>query len=408
MKINFKHWIGILIIMLIPEGKLFSQQKQLDETIKKLHADFQRSLGTEVPSLSVYVISPKGTYFSSAKGKNGTDVNANTYFRFASNTKNFTATALLKMMQDGWIKLDDKITAFIPGTDVPYVPATATWDFPYKNQITIKKLLQHNAGVYDLTNDASQYNIDGEPFAEGLLKKDPNLQFDTELYAKALTEHKLTYGPPNTVYHYSNTGFSILGEIIARVYSVKTKSKKTYADYLYDNITGPNTKVPVKVKFVESALDQQLPSPYVKGLIHDDTTDEITDRKNASLHIAEGDGVGTMAELGKYIRTLMKGENVLLPATVELMKTSIGEANKVTDPKYGLGCDNFPKVGFGHNGATEGYLSLMVHHPENDITTIVLLPFWDVSHDMKNFKACLELLNTTSEEAQKVVEKNIY
>ena len=86
------------------------------------------------------------------------------------------------------------------------------------------------------------------------------------------------------------------------------------------------------------------------------------------------------------------------------MENSIEKANTDKDPQYGLGCTHVPGIGYGHNGATEGYLSLMMHNPENDVTTIVLLPFWDVSQNMKNFRECLELLTKTSAAAQKIVQ----
>ena len=35
----------------------------------------------------------------------------------------------------------------IPGSNIPYVPTTESWNIPYKDQITIEQLLQHNAGV---------------------------------------------------------------------------------------------------------------------------------------------------------------------------------------------------------------------------------------------------------------------
>jgi D-alanyl-D-alanine carboxypeptidase len=374
-------------------------QLELDGVMKNIHANLQTSLNTNVPSLSVYVVSPKGTYFSTVKGSNGSVVTPNTYFRFASNTKNFTSTAILKMMQDGWLNLDDKITANIPGTTVPYVPNVADWNFPHKNEITIRQLLQHNAGIYDVTNDISQYNVGGETYADHMLATQPNFQFSPSDYVKVLTDHNLTYGTPNTVYHYSNTGFSILGEIISRIYSEKTNAVKTYGDFMYDKIVGPSAKKPLGIKFPELASDQQLPSPYVKGFIKYSDHDEVTDLKNASAHIAEGNGVGTMVMLTQYIRSLMKGENVLYSSSVELMRTSKGPA---TTSGYALGCSNFTGIGYGHNGATEGYLSLMAYDPKSDVSVIVLMPFWDLSSTTK-FERCLTTLNTTAIEAKRTL-----
>lgn len=374
-------------------------QKELDSAVHDIHSNLQKALNTDVPSLSVYVVSPKGTYFSTVMGNNGSAVSPNSYFRFASNTKNFTSTAILKMMQDGWLHLDDKITAQIPGTNVPYTPNIPDWDFPNKDQITIRQILQHNAGIYDVSNDDSQYNVNGETYTDYMLENFPNHQFTTSDYVKVLSDNHLTYGAPNTVYHYSNTGFSILSEIISRIYSQKTNSAKTYGNYMIDHIVGPSSKVPQGILFPELSSDNQLPSPYIKGLIKYTDHIEITDKKNASAHIGEGNGVGTMVMLTNHIRSLLKAENVLSASSVELMKTSKGLA---TTSGYALGCSYFPGIGYGHNGATEGYLTLMTYDPAQDVSIIVLLPYWDLS-STNNFTQCLMTLNTTGLEVKKAL-----
>src|SRR4028119_168397 len=74
------------------------------------------------------------------------------HFRGASTTKSFTAAAILKLRQQNKINLDDFITDKIPGTNESYIPATSGYAVPYKDKITIRLLLQHRAGVFDVTN----------------------------------------------------------------------------------------------------------------------------------------------------------------------------------------------------------------------------------------------------------------
>lgn len=378
-------------------------QSDLDTAVKNIHVGLQKELNTDIPSLSVYVVSPKGTFFSTTSGSNGSLVTKNSYFRFASNTKNFTSTAILKMMQDGWLTLDDKITANIPGTATPYTPNGSDWNFPNKNQITIRQLLQHNAGIYDLTNDASQYNMGGETYADYMLENFPDHQFSAAEYVKILADHQLTYGAPNSVYHYSNTGYSILGEIISRVYSQKSNAVKTYGDYMKDHIVGAASKFPLEIKFPELASDKQLPIPYVKGFIKYEDHSEITDQKNASAHVAEGNGIGSMRMLSDYIRSTMKGQNVLNASSVEMMKNSKGPATTAANNNYALGCFHLPGVGYGHNGATEGYLSIMLYDPETDFSVVVLLPFWDLRNNTQNLGKCINALTATAKESKKAL-----
>jgi D-alanyl-D-alanine carboxypeptidase len=103
--------------------------------------------------------------------------------------------------------------------------------------------------------------------------------------------------------------------------------------------------------------------------------------------------------LSDYIRTLMKGQNVLYASSAELMRTSKGPA---TTSGYALGCSDFTGIGYGHNGATEGYLSLMAYDPKSDVSVVVLFPFWDVRSDEK-FTRCLNTLNTTAIEAKRTL-----
>lgn len=367
-----------------------SDQQKLDNAISTLRTNLEIELGHDVPSISILLETPKGTFFTSSPGRNGKAITEDTYFRFASNTKNFTAAAILNMMQDGWLNIDDKIIDNIPGTTQSYVPNTPEWTILHKDEITIKELLQHNAGVFDVSNDPVP-GCGGLPFVQYMLNNSPNHQFSSTELVNQVTINNLTYGAPNTVYHYSNTGYTMLGEIIARVYTARSGQPKTYGDYLKDKIYGPSTKVPLNLYFVDQATDQQLPSPYITGMIQEPTKTTITDQINASPHVAEGNGVGTMAQLNRYIRTMMKAENVLTKNTVMMMQKDKGVANP-PQTEYGLGCSHNAILGYGHNGATEGYLSTMMYDPKTDISVVVVIPYWDLTDGNNSLGKCLQSL----------------
>lgn len=367
-----------------------SDQQKLDNAISTLRTNLEIELGHDVPSISILLETPKGTFFTSSPGRNGKAITEDTYFRFASNTKNFTAAAILNMMQDGWLNIDDKIIDNIPGTTQSYVPNTPEWTILHKDEITIKELLQHNAGVFDVSNDPVP-GCGGLPFVQYMLNNSPNHQFSSTELVNQVTINNLTYGAPNTVYHYSNTGYTMLGEIIARVYTARSGQPKTYGDYLKDKIYGPSTKVPLNLHFVDQATDQQLPPPYITGMIQEPTKTTITDQINASPHVAEGNGVGTMAQLNRYIRTMMKAENVLTKNTVMMMQKDKGVANP-PQTEYGLGCSHNAILGYGHNGATEGYLSTMMYDPKTDISVVVVIPYWDLTDGNNSLGKCLQSL----------------
>ena len=378
------------------------ENTRLQEVTDSLRSALQSDLGNTVPSLSVLIETPDDAYFACSAVPGETKVTPDTWFRFASNSKNFTATAVMNMYEDGWLDYKAKITDTIPGTKITYVPDDPEWAIPNKDIITIEQLLQHSAGVYDVDND-SVPGCGGEGYVMYQLSLDQNHQFtSTELISQLTTYHLKYDYQPGEKHHYSNTGYTILGEIAARVYSSKKGITKTLTDYLYDYIYGPSAPVPLKVHFPNLAADQSLPDPYVCGtILNPGIGENMTNcHNNMSAHVAEGNGCGTMAALNTYIRTLMRGENVLEPSTVEIMKTDVIPA----DSSYGLGTYHVSSIGYGHNGAIYGYLSVMMYDPATDISVITMMPLFDMTGGVASFVKCFQAVHALAAEAKKVAD----
>lgn len=109
-----------------------------------------------------------------------------------------------------------------------------------------------------------------------------------------VTDHKLSsFFLPGTGYQYSDTGYTILGKIIARVYTHRSGSLKTYTDYLHDHIYGPNSRVHVAFHFPYRATgpDTTLPNPFCCGHILNPGPGEFAFNceNNMSANVAEGE-----------------------------------------------------------------------------------------------------------------------
>ena len=271
----------------------------------------------------------------------------------------------------------------MPGMDIPYVPDTPEWDFPYKDQITIKMLLNHSAGVYDVDND-SVPGFGGYSYTAVTQYYEPDHQFNATEMVNQLTINNLYYFVPGEGKHYSNTGYAIAGEIVARVYSQYSGEEKHLTDYLHDYLYGDGNQVPLQMHFPYLASDKDLPSPYSCGYEYSGTStaDEYCSY-NMSAQVAEGNGYSTMRNLNTYIRTLLKGENILSTESVELMKTSTSTA----DPNYGLGCFYVENLGYGHNGARIGNLSFMFYDPDNDVSVVSYINCIDFENFPANYYA---------------------
>jgi D-alanyl-D-alanine carboxypeptidase len=156
---------------------------------------------------------------------------------------------------------------------------------------------------------------------------------------------------------------------------------------MHDYLTGPNTPVPVSIHFPMRADDTVLPSPRVEGLEVLGNLQQRYGDYNMSAHVGEGNGYGTIAALNTYIRTLMKGQNVLSPITVKLMQTDVSVQNR-----YGLGTAYTPNLGYGHNGARIGNLALMAYDPLTDVSVVVYLPLWDLTNGLDSFIKCFNAI----------------
>lgn len=124
-------------------------------------------------------------------------------FRIGSITKQFTAVAVLQLMEQGKLSLQDEITKYLP-------------DYPTNgHRITIEHLLTHTSGIKSYTNvpEFQKYIRDDKKPAEviDMFKGNP-MEF-----------------APGTKWNYNNSGYFLLGYIIEKV------SGKTYPDYIQEN-----------------------------------------------------------------------------------------------------------------------------------------------------------------------------
>lgn len=138
-----------------------------------------------------------------------TPINAHTMFRIASMTKSFTAMAILKLRDEGKLKLDDPIRLYIPEINSQKL----TQDSP---EITIRDLLTHAAGFPE-----------DDPWGDRNLNKT-----DDDLIA--FINNGISFSTATgTTYEYSNLGFAMLGLIIKKVSGI------SYQEYIAANIWRP-------------------------------------------------------------------------------------------------------------------------------------------------------------------------
>ena len=138
------------------------------------------------------------------------EVGSQSAFRIASMTKSFTAMAILKLRDEGKLKLDDPVYLYIPGFKNQHYPTKDA------TPVTIRMLLSHAAGFPE-----------DNPWGDRQLA-------DTDDELLAMINKGISYSNvPGGNYEYSNLGFATLGYIIKKV------SGKTYEDYISGYILAP-------------------------------------------------------------------------------------------------------------------------------------------------------------------------
>ncbi len=379
-----------------PQSNIFTQK--LQTLVNTSLADYKVKYPDFPGGIALEVISKQGTYFVSAGM--GTVTNQ-VRFRAASNTKTLTATAILLLYQQGKLDINRKLTDTIPGTQEPYLPNTAEYNIPYKSSITILDVLRHRAGIFDVSNDNIPDTVSvpvpykGQNYIDFMLAQDLTHTFTFDELVGAVSTCRLFYFPPNTAYHYSNTGYSILGKIIERV------SQTTYQQYLVENVITPmgmnHSTMPV------SGTDQTIPAPFASGyILLTDTLINVT-LSNISANVAEGTLITTPDDLGHFLRKLITGNGVLNPHIVNTVMLDCLSTSSANAGSYGCGIGYTNNLGYGHTGAHAGYLSEMAHDPASGFTVVVFTNCWNEKTQMTSlYDEMTSLLENNCYEAKQL------
>ncbi len=252
-----------------------------------------------------------------------------TVFRIGSITKQFTAAAVLTLVDDGKLSLDDPVTRFIP-------EAPASW-----RDVTVRHLLEHTSGIPSFTT------VLGDS-ADTWRGKTPGDVID-------LVRDNPLEGAPGTKFSYDNSGYVLLGLIVERV------SGKPLDVFLRERVFEP-----LHMSRSGFATDAPPPHSAVGNLQVDGkwvTTAWISNVR------ASGAGAifSTAGDLLKWEDALF-AVRVLSPASTRAMFTDYGH-------HFGYGFVTDTVAGhpaWWHNGHGPGFGAVIYRVPDLDLTVIVL------------------------------------
>lgn len=370
-----------------------SKTEQITEKISKILENKWETYVKEpdnagIPGgVAIKIISLDGEFFSSYRM--GNNITENTHFRAASITKTFTAAGIYLLQQKGLLKIDDSIGSKIHGKNKTYLPQTPDYDIPNKNKITIRHLLSNRSGIFDINNKKiptvdSPY--EGKIYIDYILKKNAVHTFSIDELMGVISKNKLSAGLPGKKFNVCDTDYLILGKIIERI------SGKSYDEFISENFIEPNNLENTSFPF--SGTDRLISEPFSEGHDFIGKEESVTATSlNVSAQVANANLVTTPKDLAIWARKLFTGETSVNEKSLETMMYRT-QASPKDNIEYRPGCKFLYNLGYGYEGYIQGYSTLMVYDPVNDISIAI---FSNVKNNSKPDELLVKLAGIVSE-----------
>ncbi len=269
-------------------------------------------------------------------------LNINSRFELASISKTLTGTAIMMLVEQGKIKLDQDVRDFYP-------------NFPYQG-VTIRLLLTHRSGMMNYVYFVDDlYRKEHRDMRKGLTNKD---------VMDLIAQYKpAAFNTPNKRFLYNNSNYMVLGAIIEKV------TGKTYADFMKENIFNPAGMHHTAV--LSKAVYDKIPADVVGH-----------DRGQWRYSVAQNFLDGPVGDKGIYstVGDLFLFDRALR-AGVLLKKQTLDSAYAPHNPllrghfSYGYGWRTFDgkdeKVVY-HTGWWHGFRHIYLRDMKNDVTIVLL------------------------------------
>jgi CubicO group peptidase (beta-lactamase class C family) len=325
--------VPVLLACCISSGQNSTTPATLSEYVK---AEMQRQ---HIPGLSLLVAKGGKTVLAEGFGLANVElqvpVKPETVFQSGSVGKQFTATAVMMLVEAGKVGLDDPVTKYF--NDAP-----KTW-----NEVTVRELLSHTAGFGDYPTDFD-------------FRKD----WTEDELLKLVEGIPLAY-PPGTKWAYSNLGFLTLGILIHRV------TGEFYGDFLQQRIFRPLDMSSTRI-ISEADIVPNRAAGYrlVKGELKNQewVAPAINTTADGSLYFSVLDLAKWDAAL--YTEKLLKRSSLDQMWTVAKLKN--GQPNK---GNYGFGWFIDERHGhrcIHHDGAWQGFQTAIDRFVDDQLTVVAL------------------------------------
>lgn len=253
--------------------------------------------------------------------------------RIGSVSKQFTAAALLKLMDQGKATLDDTLSKYYPS-------------YPNGDKISLRQLLNHTSGVGDITR------------APDFLDKTQRIDSSTEDLIKLISATPVDFAP-GAGSSYSNSGYILISAVIEKI------TGKSWDQALDELLFKP-------LNLKDTGWEN--PDLPTKGLVRSYTQNSkggIAPSAPLSMTVPQGAGalVSTVKDLWQWNEALHGGK-VLSAASYQQMTTPQGAAVK---DNYGFAVikrEVQGKSALWHSGGINGFMSNLIYFPESGTSVV--------------------------------------
>jgi CubicO group peptidase (beta-lactamase class C family) len=310
------------------------------ETTPKVDALFS-SIAADAPGCAVGVAKNGKTILEKAYGRANLEFDVlnttSTIFESGSVAKQFTAAAILLLEQDGKLKLTDDIRKYLP--EMP----------DYGDVVTVEMLLNHTSGLRDWGSVAAAA---GKPRGARTFS-------NAEVVEMASRQKSLNY-KPGTEYSYTNTGYNLAAEIVARV------SGKSFQDFTRERLFTPLGMTHSQWRDDFDRIVKGRAVAYVRsGSMFKQSIPFMNVYGNGGL-------LTTVGDLLLWNEGLL--QNKLGPALSRAMERN-GVLNDGRKIPYARGVTVQPYRGFteiSHGGTTGGYNAWLARYPDQRLSVAFL------------------------------------
>jgi CubicO group peptidase (beta-lactamase class C family) len=307
--------------------------------------DFARLVRTaqaeqRAPSVSAAVFRGPEVVWAEAVGladvEAGREATPDTQYPIASITKTFVAVAVLQLRDAGALALDDPLDRHLP--ESPHGPS-------------LRRLLSHLGGI--------QREVPGERVWE-------TLEFPSREELLARLDDVSAVLEPGLAWHYSNLGFVLLGEVVARLSGLSIER------YVRERILEPVGLTRTTWGPEEPAVRGYLTHPFADSVMTERDPEKRATAAAGGLWSTTGD----LTRWGAFLAEADPDAGVLAPSSLAEMRTlrTMAEPQRWT-LGWGLGLMLYrsgERILVGHDGGAIGGVSIVVFEPETRVGAVVL------------------------------------